>query len=48
MIEKEEVPYALFLVVDTTIIFIINGNEEGSGDTDREGESGKWVIQCIS
>ena len=44
--EKEYVPDELFVVVDTTIVFIINSNE-GSGDTDRCG--GKRIsIQCIS
>ena len=33
---KEEVPDELLALVDTAIVFIINGNES-SGDTDRGG-----------
>jgi len=44
MIEREEVPDALLPVVDTTIIFIINDNEEGSGDTDRGGGRRRLVM----
>ena len=36
MNEKEEVPNELLSVVDTTILFIINGNED-RGDKDRGG-----------
>ena len=47
--KKEEVPAALLPVVDETIIFIINGNKEGSGDTDRGGGGrGRCIIQCFS
>ena len=47
MHDKEEVPNELLAVVDTTIVFIINGNE-GSRDTDRGGGGGRRrSIQCI-
>ena len=46
MDKKEVVPDVLLVVVDTTNLFIINGNE-GSGDTDRGG-GGRCIIQCFS
>jgi len=47
MNEKEEVSDVLLVVVDTAIVFMINGNE-GSGDTDRGGRRRRRSIQCIS
>ena len=44
--EKKQVPDELFVVVDTTIIFISNSNE-GSEDTDRSGGR-RRIVQCIS